>query len=178
MEEVDKRCLMIRMGVSRWMFLLVPAHPGISGQRAIKRLCVCLCVRACACARACICVFAYFTLLFYCMSANIAMLVILLQTIIIKQTSPQCSLGTLVFWYQIYWWKSCEVIRTGAWPEYLSIIIQWNKQHHMLLKQYDMTWCAILRCAQKLTWVTLIYCRELTTKSGVKLMLISPTVAW
>jgi len=26
---------------------LVPAHPGSSGQRAIKRVCVCVCVRAC-----------------------------------------------------------------------------------------------------------------------------------
>ena len=28
-------------GVSGWMFLLVPAHPGRPGQRAIKRSCVC-----------------------------------------------------------------------------------------------------------------------------------------
>jgi len=41
MEEVDKGCLMIRMGVSGCMFLLVPAYPGSPGQRAIKRLCVC-----------------------------------------------------------------------------------------------------------------------------------------
>ena len=26
------------------MFLLVPAHPGRPGQRAVKRLCVCVCV--------------------------------------------------------------------------------------------------------------------------------------
>ena len=26
-----------------WMFLLVPGHPGRPGQRAIKRLCVCVC---------------------------------------------------------------------------------------------------------------------------------------
>jgi len=44
MEEVDKGCLMIRMGVSGWMFLLVPAHPGSSGQRAVKWLYVCVCV--------------------------------------------------------------------------------------------------------------------------------------
>jgi len=41
MEEVDKGCLMIRMGVSGCMFLLVPAYPGSPRQRAIKRLCVC-----------------------------------------------------------------------------------------------------------------------------------------
>jgi len=35
---------MIRMGVSGWMFLLVPAHPGSSGQRAVKWLYVCVCV--------------------------------------------------------------------------------------------------------------------------------------
>ena len=35
---------MSRRGVSGWMFLLVPAHPGRPGQRAVKRLCVCVCV--------------------------------------------------------------------------------------------------------------------------------------
>jgi len=40
---VDKGCLMIRMGVSGWMFLLVPAHPSSSGPTAVKRLCVCEC---------------------------------------------------------------------------------------------------------------------------------------
>ena len=33
--EVDKGYLMIMMGVSGYMFLLVPAHPGSPGQRAI-----------------------------------------------------------------------------------------------------------------------------------------------
>ena len=43
-DEVDKGCLMIRMGVSGWMFLLVPAYPGSPGQTAVKRLCVCVCI--------------------------------------------------------------------------------------------------------------------------------------
>ena len=43
MEEVDKGCPMIGMGVSGWMFLLVPAYPGSPGQKAIKRLCVYVC---------------------------------------------------------------------------------------------------------------------------------------
>ena len=30
-------------GVSGWMFLLVPAHLGRPGQRAVKRSCVCVC---------------------------------------------------------------------------------------------------------------------------------------
>jgi len=30
--------------VSGWMFLLVPAHPGSPGQRAVKRSCVCVCL--------------------------------------------------------------------------------------------------------------------------------------
>ena len=42
MEEDDKGCPMIRMGVSGWMFLLVPAYPGSPGQKAVKRLCVCI----------------------------------------------------------------------------------------------------------------------------------------
>ena len=42
MEEVDKGCPVIRMGVSgEWMsFLLVPAYPGSPGPTAIKLLCV------------------------------------------------------------------------------------------------------------------------------------------
>ena len=38
------------------MFLLVPAYPGSPGQKAIKRLCVCVCVCVCvrACVRACV----------------------------------------------------------------------------------------------------------------------------
>jgi len=34
---------------------LVPAHLGSPGERAVKRVCVCVCVRACV--RACVCVF-------------------------------------------------------------------------------------------------------------------------
>ena len=30
------------MGVSGWMFILVPAYPGSPGQKAVKRLCVCV----------------------------------------------------------------------------------------------------------------------------------------
>ena len=44
MEEDDKGCPMMRMGVSGWMFLLVPAYPGSPGQKAVKRLFVCGCV--------------------------------------------------------------------------------------------------------------------------------------
>jgi len=33
---------MIRMGVSGWVFLLVPAYPGSPGPTAVKRLCVCV----------------------------------------------------------------------------------------------------------------------------------------
>ena len=39
MEEADKDGW---RGVSGWMFLLVPAHPGRPGQTAVKRLCVCV----------------------------------------------------------------------------------------------------------------------------------------
>jgi len=35
MEEVDKGC---PMGVSGWVFLLVPAYPGSPGPTAVKRL--------------------------------------------------------------------------------------------------------------------------------------------
>jgi len=41
MEEGDKGCPMIWMGVSRWVFLLVPAYLGYPGPKAVKRLCVC-----------------------------------------------------------------------------------------------------------------------------------------
>ena len=39
------------MGESGWMFILVPAHLGSPGQRAIKWLRVCLCVCVCVCVR-------------------------------------------------------------------------------------------------------------------------------
>ena len=38
MEEVDKGCSMIRMGVSGWVFLLVPAYLSSPGPKAVKRL--------------------------------------------------------------------------------------------------------------------------------------------
>jgi len=49
MEEADKDWMMIRM-VGGWVFLLVPAHPGSPGQRAVKRLlcCCCCCTNATA----------------------------------------------------------------------------------------------------------------------------------
>ena len=31
------------------MFLLIPAHPGSTRQRAVKRSCVCVCVCVCVC---------------------------------------------------------------------------------------------------------------------------------
>jgi len=47
MEEDDKGCPMIRMGVSGRVFLLVPADPGCPGPKAVKRLSVCVCVCVC-----------------------------------------------------------------------------------------------------------------------------------
>jgi len=38
MEKGDKGSTLIRMGVSGWMFLLVPAYPGCPGQTAVKWL--------------------------------------------------------------------------------------------------------------------------------------------
>jgi len=35
MEEADKEWLMINIGVSGWLFLLLLAHPGSPGQRAV-----------------------------------------------------------------------------------------------------------------------------------------------
>jgi len=37
MEKDDKGSAMIRMGVSGWMFLLVPAYLGFPGSKAVKR---------------------------------------------------------------------------------------------------------------------------------------------
>ena len=37
MEKGDKGSTMIRMGVSGWMFLLVPAYPGCPGSKAVKQ---------------------------------------------------------------------------------------------------------------------------------------------
>ena len=45
MEEGDKGCAMIRMGVSGSVFLLVPAYPGSPDQRPLYGcVCVCVCV--------------------------------------------------------------------------------------------------------------------------------------
>jgi len=38
MEKGDKGSMLTRMGVSGWMFLLVPAYPSCPGQTAVKRL--------------------------------------------------------------------------------------------------------------------------------------------
>jgi len=46
----------IQIGIA----FLVPTHPGSSGKRSVKRVCVCACMRACerasvrACVRACV----------------------------------------------------------------------------------------------------------------------------
>ena len=37
MEKVDKGSTLIRMGVSGWKLLLVPAYPGCPGSKAVKR---------------------------------------------------------------------------------------------------------------------------------------------
>jgi len=45
MEEADKGWLMTTIGVSGWMFLLVPAHPGCPGQNPEShKMVVCVCV--------------------------------------------------------------------------------------------------------------------------------------
>jgi len=48
MEEVDKGCLMIRIQDGcEWVNVSSgtgPVHPGSPGQRAVKQLCVCVCV--------------------------------------------------------------------------------------------------------------------------------------
>ena len=43
MEEDDKGCPMIRMAVSGWVFLLVPAYPGRPRQKQLNG-CVCVCI--------------------------------------------------------------------------------------------------------------------------------------
>jgi len=37
MEKDDKGSTLIRIGVSGWKFLLVPAYPGCPGSKAVKR---------------------------------------------------------------------------------------------------------------------------------------------
>ena len=57
MEEVDKGCLMIRMGVSGECFFWYRSTRVAPGQRTIKWLCVCVraCVRACVYKCVCLC---------------------------------------------------------------------------------------------------------------------------
>jgi len=61
MDEADNRWLMTMTGVSGWMFLLVPAHPGSPRQNPESHkmvVCACVCVRMCmrACMRGYVCV--------------------------------------------------------------------------------------------------------------------------
>ena len=41
-EKDDKGSTLMRIGVSGWEFLLVPAYPGCPGSKAVKRSCVCV----------------------------------------------------------------------------------------------------------------------------------------
>ena len=41
-------CLLLQQNPD-WFTFLVPSHPGSPGQMAVKRVCVCVCVRACVC---------------------------------------------------------------------------------------------------------------------------------
>ena len=45
MGEVGSGRLVVGVDVGGWVFLLVPAHPGIPRQRAVKQLWVCVCVQ-------------------------------------------------------------------------------------------------------------------------------------
>jgi len=47
MEKDDKGSTLIRMGVSGWKFLLVPAYPGCPGSKAVKRSCVLIYLYVC-----------------------------------------------------------------------------------------------------------------------------------
>ena len=67
MEEVDKGCLMIGIGVSGWMFLLVPAYPGSPGQTIV---CVCVCAHVYVCVR---CVLSWMWLCVWQMSKEQAL---------------------------------------------------------------------------------------------------------
>jgi len=45
MEEVDKECLMITMGVSGWMLLVVLTHLGVPDKGLLNSgVCACVCV--------------------------------------------------------------------------------------------------------------------------------------
>jgi len=78
MEEDDKGCPMIRMGVTGWMFLLVPAYPGSPGQKAVKRLCVCVSV----CVSVCVCL-----CLSVCLSVSLSVCYIVLATLPAKYSA-------------------------------------------------------------------------------------------
>jgi len=54
MDEADKGQLMTMIGVSGWMFFLVPAHPGCPGQNTDSHKTV-----------VCVCVLSYLTAILY-----------------------------------------------------------------------------------------------------------------
>jgi len=56
MDETDKERMMTAIGVSGWIFLLVPAHPGCPRQHPESRkMVVCASVRVCIHAWLCVC---------------------------------------------------------------------------------------------------------------------------
>ena len=55
MEKCDKGSTLTRMGVSGWMFLLVPAYPGCPGQTAVKWLLLLVGEWGCCYERVCLC---------------------------------------------------------------------------------------------------------------------------
>ena len=98
---------------------LVPAHPGSPGKRAVKRVCVCVCVLW------------------------------------------HCWLGVAKSIRPVKIWVSVDVViclKRGA--DCLHDMVQL-----MPLLRYDTIRDAILTCARKPTWVSLIYRTETTTKN-------------
>ena len=118
MEKGDKGSTLTRMGVSGWMFLLVPAYPGCPGQTAVKWLLLLL-------------------LLFVFVQGAFSALTLLVGR---QEGHPACkklSVGVLA------WLSVWSKVQTCIWPSWChchSLSLASVKSRLVLPLWYRLTW--------------------------------------
>ena len=128
MEEVDKGCPMIRMGVSGLVFLLVLAHPASPGSKAIKRLCVRACVCVCVCVLTqCIVVYRMPSVIWRCWLGGR------------KGIRPVKKLsGEVLAW--LSFWSEVQTCICSSWCHCHSLSLASVKSRLVLPFWYRLTW--------------------------------------
>jgi len=136
MEEGDKGCPMVRMGVSGWMFLLVPTYPGSPRQKAVKLLCGCRCVWEASKH----CYLTWFAVAFeFSVSCGVVC------------TAAGCNENDYVhLWCQSYLTEQlkCGELRARLWIDDIITMVQWNrlKWYGHVLRKDDDYW--VKKCMQ------------------------------